>query len=110
MKIQSRDVGFVAISFFLGALFCFLLFQSAAHPPRGTPSVTAASVLADARLQADESAIELSKVLGRRVEINLPMREVPVIDPHTGLATPRPRSLDLIDFRYQHDTALKEPR
>ncbi len=109
MKIQPRDVGVVAISFFLGALFCFLLLQAAAHSPRGTPSVTTASVLA-ARLEAEESPIELSKVLGRRVEITLPMREVPVIDPRTGLAARRQQSFDLIDFRFQPEIGLKNTK
>lgn len=110
MKTQKRDVGLVAFGFVLGALVCFLLVQAVNPPPRIAPPATATSMLAMAKLHANEAPAELSNVLGQTFEIIRPMRVVPAIDPHTGLEIPRPRSLDLIDFRYKPEFDLREPK
>lgn len=110
MKTQKRDIGLVAFGFLLGALVCFLLVQAVSPPPRSASRVTAASILAAAKLHAGEAPVELSNVLGQTFVIILPGREVPPVDPHTGLEIPRPQSLDLIDFRYKPEFDLQESR
>jgi len=110
MKTQKRDVSLVAFGFVLGALVCLLLVQAVSPPLPSAPPGTVPSMLASAKLHASEAPVELSNVLGQPFEIILLGREVPAVDPHTGLEIPRPRSMDLIDFRYKLDTDSKETR
>lgn len=95
----------MAFGFMLGALVCLILVQVESPSLPSAPPATAASMLAAAKLHASEAPVELSNILGQTFEIIRPGREVPAVDPHTGLEIPR--SMDLIDFRYQPEIELK---
>jgi hypothetical protein len=111
MKIKTRDVGLLAIGFFLGVVLTVSLTTNTPTRPPSAPASTlvlAGPTLASASLPPEFFSTTNIQWQAPPVHIVLPPRFIDSFDSQSPLYPPVQRRLDLIDTRYQPDIKLDD--